>query len=84
MGDQKHVVVTDDFYVFTRESSGERLMVVFYKGDTGKSVTVDLTDTTIADAKGFLPVNSAAEARLQGTQLQLQLVPQTVAIYLVK
>ena len=84
IGDQKHVVVTDDFYVFTRESSGERLMVVFYKGDTGKSVTVDLTDTTIADAKGFLPVNSAAEARLQGTQLQLQLVPQTVAIYLVK
>jgi glycosidase len=84
IGEQKHVAVTDDYYIFTRETSGERLMVVFYKGDTGKSVTVDLTDTTIADAKGFLPVNSAAEARLQGTQLQLQLVPQSVAIYRVK
>ena len=30
-------------------------MVVFYKGDTAKSITVDLTDTTIANAKGFSP-----------------------------
>jgi hypothetical protein len=56
-------------------------MVVFYKGDTAKSITVDLTDTTITNAKGFTPLNAAPAARLQGTQLQLQLAPQTVAIY---
>ena len=81
MGDQKHVVVTDDYYVFTRESSGERLMVAFYKGDSLKTVTVDLTDTTLENAKSLAPVNSAPDAHLQGNQLQLQLVPQSVAIY---
>jgi glycosidase len=84
IGDQKHIVVTDDYYVFVRETSGERLMVVFHKGDTAKSVTVDLTDTTIADAKGFIPLNSAPEVHLQGTQLQLQLAPQSVAVYKVE
>jgi hypothetical protein len=76
--------VTDDYYIFTRETTGERLMVVFSKGDTAKSVTVDLTDTTIANAKGFVPLNSVPEAHLQGSQLQLQLAPQTVGIYKVE
>ena len=84
IGEQKHVVVTDDYYVFTRETTGERLMVVFYKGDTPKSVTVDLTDTTIANARRLSPVNAAPEAHLQGRQIQLQLAPQTVAIYKVE
>ena len=84
VGSQKHVVVTDDYYVFTRETGGERLMVVFYKGEAARSVTVDLTDTTIADAKQFTPVNSAPNVHLQGTQLQLQLAPQSVAIYKVE
>ena len=83
-GEQKHVVVTDDYYVFTRETTDERLLVVFYKGETAKTVTVDLTDTTIANAKGFVVVNSAPEAHLQGTQMQLQLAPQSVAIYKVE
>jgi glycosidase len=81
VGELRHVVVSDDYYVFTRETNDERLMVVFYKGDADQSITVDLTDTTIANAKGFTPLNAAPAAHLQGTQLQLQLVPQTVAIY---
>lgn len=84
IGEQKHVVVTDDYYVFTRETNGERLLVVFYKGDIAKSVTVDLTDTSIADAKGFTPLTSAAEAPLQGTKIQLQLASQSVAVYRVE
>jgi len=84
IGDQKHIVVTDDYYVFTRETAGERLMVVFYKGDSAKTITVDLADTTVANAKGFVSVNSAPGAHLQGTQLQLQLAPESVAIYKVE
>jgi glycosidase len=80
-GEQKHVAVTDDYYVFTRESNRERLLVVFYKGDSAKPVTVDLADTTLENAKSLAPVNSAPEVHLQGNQLQLQLVPQSVAIY---
>jgi glycosidase len=81
IGELKHVVVSDDYYVFTRETNDERLMVVFYNGNIPKSITVDLTDTTIANAKGFTPLNTAPAAHLQGTQLQLPLAPQSVAIY---
>jgi hypothetical protein len=42
--------VSDDYYVFTRKTSGERLMVVFSKGDAAKSVSLELTDTSIANA----------------------------------
>jgi len=80
-GEQKHVVVADDYYVFTRETSDERLLIVFYKGEASKGIDVDLTGTSIANAKGFTSLNSAPTASLQGTALHLQLVPQTVAIY---
>lgn len=80
-GEQRHVVVTDDYYVFTRETTGERLLMVFYKGDTAKSITVDLADTFIANAKGFTSLNASPAASVEGTNLHLQLVPQTLAIY---
>ncbi len=84
IGEQKHVVVTDDYYVFTRETNSERLLVAFYKGDTAKSITIDLTDTSIADAKGLTSLNSAVEAPLHGTKVQLQLAPASAAIYRVE
>ncbi len=80
-GEQKHVVVDDDYYVFTRETTGERVMVVFYKGDAAKSIAVDLADTTIANAKGFVPLDSGPAVHLQGSQMELQLAPQSVAVY---
>jgi len=84
IGEQKHTVVTDDYYLFTRESAGERLMVVFYNGTAAKTINVDLTDTSIANAKAFLSLNTAPGVRLHGTQIELQLAPQSVAIYKVK
>lgn len=81
IGELKHVTVSDDYYVFTRETAAERLLVVFYKGEKAQAVTVDLTDTSIANATGFTAVNPAPSAKLQGAQLQLQLAPQSVAIY---
>jgi hypothetical protein len=84
IGEQKHVVVTDDYYLFTRESASERLMVAFYKGTGAKSITVDLTGTSIANAKALVPLNTAPGVRLSGTQLELQLAPQSVAVYKVE
>jgi glycosidase len=81
VGEQKHVVVADDYYLFTRESPGERLLIAFYKSDAPKTLAVDLTDTSIANAKSFAALNGAATPTLQGTKLQLQLAPQSVAIY---
>jgi len=81
LGDQKHVVVADDYYVFTRETPDEQLLIVFYKGDQPKSIEVDLTDTTIANAHGFVTLNSASPAVVEGGKLRLQLMPQSLAIY---
>jgi len=83
-GELKHVVVADDYYLFTREAPGERLLIVFYKGESAKPLTVDLMDTSIANAKSLVPLNGSAAASFQGTNLQLQLAPQSVAIYKVE
>ena len=81
VGEQKHVVVTDDYYIFTREASSERLLIVFYKGEAPKTIDVDLTGTSISSAKGFTPLNAGPAATLEANTVRLQLVPQTVAIY---
>ena len=80
-GVQKHVVVADDYYLFTRESSGERLLVVFYKGMAPKTLSIDLNGTSIADGKSIQPLFAGSAATLAGKQLTLQLSPMSVAVY---
>jgi glycosidase len=80
-GLQKHVVVADDYYVFTRETDDERLLVAFYKGADPKTLSVDLTDTSIANAKSATPVFAGSAASLKGKQLTVQLAPMSVAVY---
>ena len=80
-GVQKHVVVADDYYLFTRETSGERLLIAFYKGHAPKTLSVDLTGTSIADAKSFTPTFAGSPPTLNGRQLTVQLAPMSVAVY---
>jgi len=84
LGEQKHVAVTDDYYLFTRETSGERLLVAFYKGDTPKDVTVDLGGTSISNATRLSPAFGTSTAQLSGTQLQLHLEPMSLTMWQVK
>lgn len=83
-GVQRHVVVGDDYYLFTREASGERLLIAFYKGSAPESLSVDLADTSIADAKSVTPLFAASTAMLNGRQLTLQMSPISVAVYKVE
>ena len=80
-GLQKHVVVADDYYLFTRETDGERLLVAFYKGQAAKNLSVDLTDTSIADAKSVTPLFAGSVITFSGRQLTVQLAPMSVAVY---
>ncbi len=80
-GVQKHVVVADDYYLFTRETPGERLLIAFYKGQAPKSLLVDLTDTSISDAKSVTLLFAGSATTLSGKQLTLQLAPMSVAVY---
>jgi neopullulanase len=80
-GTQKHVVVADDYYIFTRETPNERLLVAFCTGAAPKSLSVDLTNTSIADAKSVTSLFAGSAATLAGKQLTLQLAPMSVAVY---
>ena len=80
-GEQKHVVVADDYYLFTRETSAERLLVIFYKGEVPKALSVDLTDTSIADAKSVTPLFAGSNPTLSGRRLTVQMAPMSVAVY---
>ena len=86
VGEQKHVVVTDDYYVFTRETKGERLMVVFYKGDAAKNVDRRPGRYLDRQREGFHAAELGARtAHLQGTQVcSCNWLPQSVAIYKVE
>jgi len=80
-GVQKHVAVADNYYVFTRETDGERLLIVFHNKDAAESVTLDFTNTSLANAKALTPVLAASPPQLEGTKLHLQLPPNSLAVY---
>ncbi len=84
IGTQKHVAVAERYYAFTREGGGERLLVVFHNGDVAENVALDLTDTSIQDAKTLLPIFGNAAAQLQGGRVNLQLAPNSLVIYQVQ
>lgn len=80
-GVQKHVAVGDKYYAFTREGDGERLLIVLHNGDAPENLTLDLTGTSIADAKSQTLLWGSAAAQLQGSKLHLQLAPHNLVIY---
>jgi glycosidase len=84
MGAQKHVVVSDKYYAFTRETDGERLLIVFHNGATAESVSVDLSGTSIASARSLTTVFGPSQAQLQNQTVNLQMAPLSVTIYRVQ
>ena len=66
------------------KAGGERLLIVFHSGDAAENITLDVTDTSIADAKGFAPILGGTPVRLEGTRVSLQLAPYSLAIYQVQ
>jgi len=83
-GLQKHVAVADNYYAFTREGEGERLLIVFHNQDAAEDILLDFKDTSLADAKTLTPIFAAAPVQLDGTKLHLQLAPTSLAIYRVQ
>jgi len=80
-GTQKHVAVADKYYAFTRESAGERLLIVVHNGDAPETVTLGLANTSIADAKSLVPIFGESQVQLQSGQVRLQLAPNSLTIY---
>ena len=83
-GVQKHVAVADNYYAFTRETDGERLLIVFHNRDTAENITLDFADTSLSNATTLTPIFAAAPAQLDGTKLHLQVPPNRLMIYQVQ
>ena len=83
-GLQRHVAVADNYYGFTRETDKERLLIVFHNRDAVENITLDFTDTSLANAKTLTPIFAASSAQLDGTKLHLQLEPNSLVIYKVQ
>jgi glycosidase len=80
-GIQKHVAVADRYYAFTRETEGERLLIVFHSGESSASMNLELGDTSMADAKRLTAIFGGSAAQLEGTKLGLQLAPLSLTVY---
>ncbi len=83
-GVQKHVAVADNYYAFTRETDGERLLIVFHNRDTAENITLDFADTSLSNAKSLTPIFAATPVQLDGTKVQLQAPPNRLMIYQVQ
>jgi len=83
-GTQKHVAVTDKYYAFTRETAGERLLIIFHNADAPETLNLDLTGTSIADAKSLTSIFGPSTAQLQDGHLNLKLAPYSLTVYQVK
>ena len=83
-GVQKHVAVGDDYYAFTRETSGERLLMVMNNGPSARDLPLDFANTSIADAVSLNPLFGASPAQISGGKAQIHLAPTSLAIYQVK
>ncbi len=80
-GTQKHVAVADKYYAFTRETDGERLLIVFHNAGASENVSIALAGTSIADARTLMPVFGPSKAQLQDGRVSLQLAPYSLTIY---
>ncbi len=78
---QKHVAVSDKYYAFTRETDGERLLVVFHNADAAENVSIDLSGTTIANARSLDSLFGPSVAQLGNGHVTLQLAPYSLTIY---
>jgi glycosidase len=84
-GVQKHVAVADNYYAFTRETGGERLLIVFHNKDATESNALDFSDTSLANAEALTPIFGDSSApQLESNSVRLQLQPNSLTIYKVE
>jgi glycosidase len=80
-GTLKHVAVADKYYAFTRETGGERLLIVFHNAGAQEKFSFDLSGTSIADAKTLTSIFGPSGAQLQNGHVDLQLAPYSLTVY---
>ena len=83
-GKQEHVAVADNYYAFTRETEGDRLLVVFHNAPNPESLNLTLAGTSISAARELNPVFGPSTGMLDNGRLSLQLAPRSLTIFEVK
>ncbi len=83
-GKQEHVAIDDKYYAFTRETDGDRLLIVFHNEQKPERLNIDLAGTSISEAQALSPIFGASTAKLQNGHANLQLAPYSLTIFEVK
>jgi glycosidase len=77
----KHVAVADKYYAFTRETGGERLLIVFYNDEATGDIALKLGGTAIEGTRALTPILDDDKAELRSGEVHLQPPPHSLAIY---
>ncbi len=83
-GKQWHIAWDQTMYAFVRETRGERALVIFNNASEPRNVTLNFRDTPLAGSRSLEPLFSAAPACVRNDEAEIQMAPQSLAIYAVK
>jgi neopullulanase len=80
-GKQEHVAVGDRYYAFTRQTEGDRLLIIFYNAATPETLNVDLAGTSISDVKQLASIFGPSTAKLKDGLARIQVAPYSLTIF---
>jgi neopullulanase len=83
-GTLHHISVAADHYVFLRESTDDRILVVFNSAATAQTLSLPLAETPLESAQQLEPLFDAAQARIRNGHAEVPVKATTVSIYRVR
>ena len=83
-GRQWHLGWDDSYYAFMRESSEEKLFVIFNNAAASRSVTLSLQDTPLENARLLENLFGGAQAVVSGQSLNVTMSATSVSVFQVK
>lgn len=80
-GKQWHIGWDESYYAFLRESSEEKLLVVYNNALSARDLKIPLQDTPLENAQKLDLIFGGAAATVQEHEVRLRLGPQSIAVF---
>lgn len=80
-GRQTHVAWDDTYYAFVRETSDEKLLVIFNNASSSRDLRFPVGDTPLATATTLEPLFGATTAEVKDGEVRTTLAPLMLAIF---
>ncbi len=83
-GQQWHISWDESYYAFLRESSEEKLLVVYNNSGASRDLTIPLADTPLQGSQHLQLLFGSAAAGLASNEVQLTLASRALAVFTVR